>query len=255
MAQTLRRLLLAVTGCVVAGAWSLSPGPPALPRPAQGPNMSSDAAGRIQGKVDFQGTKPKRDQLDLEGADPVCVAAHPEPIYDEDGAVNPNGTLPNVFLYIKDGLKRKFPPPAEPVVLDQRDCIYVPHVLGVMVGQELRVVSSDPTTHNVHFLTKKNKNWNVSQLPGAPPMVHRFTIPEIMISVSCNKHPWMDADVGVTTNPFYAVTGSDGTFSIRGLSPGTYTLAAWTATFGTREQTVIVKPGQVTRADFLFSGR
>lgn len=255
MAQILRRLLFAVTACVLTGAWSLSAGRPTGGGAAKRLSASSDSTGKIQGKVNFEGTKPKLDRIDLELADPVCVAAHSEPIYEEDGAVNSDGTLPNVFLYIKDGLKEKLPPPAEPAVLDQKGCIYMPHVLGVMVGQELSVPSSDPTTHNVHFLSKVNKDWNSTQPPGAVPLVHRFTKPEIMISVSCNKHPWMDAYVGVTANPFHAVTGSDGTFSIEGLPPGTYTLAAWTATFGTREQTVTVKAGEVTRADFLFKGK
>jgi plastocyanin len=255
MAQTPRTLLFAATACVLTGAWSLSAGRPAPIGPAKGSDASSNATGKIQGKVNFEGTKPKLERLDLEQADPVCVAAHPEPIYEEDGAVNSDGTLPNVFLYIKDGLTKKFPPPAEPAVLDQKGCIYQPHVLGVMVGQELRVLSSDPTIHNVHFVTKENKNWNSTQTPGAAPLVHRFTKPEIMIPVSCNKHPWMDAYAGVTTNPFHTVTESDGTFSIEGLPPGTYTLAAWTATFGTREQTVTVKADEVTRADFLFRGK
>jgi hypothetical protein len=204
--------------------------------------------------VVFEGPKPKLEQVDLKLADPACVAAHPEPIYNEDGAVNPDGTLPNVFLYIKSGLKRAYPPPPEPVSLTQEGCVYRPHVLGVMVGQELHVLSDDPTTHNTHFLTRANRNWNVSQLPGAAPLIHRFTRPEIMVSVSCNKHPWMDADIGVTANPFFAVTKGDGTFTIAGLPPGTYILAAWTATFGTLEETVTVNVGEATQANFLFTG-
>jgi hypothetical protein len=189
MAQTLRTPWFAVTACVLTAFWSLSAGRPTSPAAAKVPDVSSDATGKIQGKVDFEGTKPKLERIDLEQADPVCVAAHPQPIYEEDGAVNSNGTLPNVFLYIKDGLTKKLPPPAEPAVLDQKGCTYQPHVLGVMVGQELRVLSSDPTIHNTHFLTKENKDWNSTQTPGAAPLVHRFTKPEIMISVSCNKHP------------------------------------------------------------------
>lgn len=254
MFQTPRKLLWAVAACALLGGWSLKAAQPAA-GPARGLGARPDATGEIQGKVNFEGTPPKRQQLDLEKADPVCVAAHPEPVYEEDGAVNADGTLPNVFLYIKGGLKEKFPPPSQPAVLDQRACIYVPHVLGVMVGQQLRVLSSDATTHNVHFLTKVNKDWNASQAPGGLPLTHRFTKPEIMISVSCNKHPWMDAYVGVTTNPFYAVTGSDGTFSIKGLPSGSYTLVAWTATFGTKEQTIEVKAGEVTQAKFLFAAK
>lgn len=255
MAQTLRRLLFAASASVLTGVWGLSAGQLTPLGPAKRLDASSGATGKIQGKVDFEGARPKLEQINLEMADPVCVAGHSEPIYEEDGAVNSDGTLPNVFLYIKDGLKEKLPPPAKPAVLDQKGCIYQPHVLGVMVGQELRILSSDPTTHNVHFLSKVNKDWNVSQTAGAQPVTHRFTKPEIMISVSCNKHPWMDAYVGVTANPFHAVTGSDGTFSIEGVPIGTYTLAAWTATFGTTEQTVTVEADKVTRADFLFKGK
>jgi len=254
MTQTLRTLSATVATGVLTVAWAASAGRPVPPSP-QSTGAGPDATGKIQGKVVFEGNRPKLDQVDLKLADPFCVAAHPEPLYNEDGAVNPDGTLPNVFLYIKGGLKEAYPPPPEPVVLAQEGCIYRPHVLGVMVGQELRVLSSDPTTHNTHFLTKANRNWNVSQLPGGAPLVHRFTKPEIMVSVSCNKHPWMDADIGVTANPFFAVTGSDGLFTIAGLPPGTYTLAAWTATFGTREQSVTVKAGAATQADLLFTAK
>ncbi len=254
MTQAFRILSTTMAIGVLAVAWSLGAGRPVLPGLKQA-SAGSDATGKIQGRAVFEGTKPTLEPVDLKLADPVCVAAHSEPIYNEDGAVNPNGTLPNVFLYIEDGLKGTFPSPSEPVILSQEGCIYQPHVLGVMVGQELRVVSTDPTTHNTHFLTQANKNWNVSQLPGGRPLVHRFTRPEIMVSVSCNKHPWMDAEIGVTANPFFAVTGTDGAFTIAGLPPGTYTLAAWTATFGTREQSVTVKAGDATQADFRFTGK
>lgn len=111
MAQIFRRLLFAVTACVLTGGWSLSANRPTDPGPGKRLNARSDSSGKIQGKVDFEGTRPKLDRLDLKLADPFCVAAHPEPIYEEDGAVNSDSTLPNVFLYIKDGLKIKLPPP------------------------------------------------------------------------------------------------------------------------------------------------
>src|SRR5207249_10012011 len=87
--------------------------------------------------------------------------------------------------------KHNFSVPAKPVILDQHGCVYEPHVLGVMAGQELRVLSSDATTHNIHPMPKENREWNQSQPPGAPPLIKRFTHPEIMIPVKCNQHPWM----------------------------------------------------------------
>ena len=210
------------------------------------------ASAQMSGRIYFKGTKPKLARIQMD-QDPVCAAEDTEPVYVQDGAVNSDGTLPNVFVYIKSGLQQSnFPVPSQPAVLDQRGCIYVPHVLGVMVGQELKVISSDPTTHNVHVLPKDNREWNQSQIPGAAPIVKKFTHPEIMIPVKCNQHPWMRAYIGVTSNPFFAVTGSDGTFTIKGLPAGNYTLAAWTATFGTQEQNVSVQAGQSATADFTF---
>lgn len=210
----------------------------------------ASAGGSIEGTIHFEGTPPKRAKLDM-GADPVCAAAHSEPVLAEDGAVNDNGTLPNAFVYIKD-VPGTFQPPSQPVVLDQRGCMYEPHVLGVMAGQQLRIVSDDPTTHNIHPLCKINREWNQSQPPGAPPLDKKFARPEIMIPVHCNQHPWMSASIGVTSNPFYAVSGSDGTFTIKSVPPGDYTLTTWTATFGTQEQKVTVRAGETAHANFTF---
>jgi plastocyanin len=205
--------------------------------------------GAISGNIFFKGTPPKRGVLDMSG-DPVCAGEHNEPVLAPDGKVNANGTLPNVFLYI-ESVPGNFPtPPA--ATLDQVGCMYEPHVLGVMAGQELLIVSKDPTTHNVHFMSKINKPWNETQLPGAPPLVHKFTRPEIMIMVHCNHHPWMRAFLGVTSNPFFAVTGDEGTFTIKGLPAGEYTLHAWTATFGAQEQKITVRTGETAEANFTF---
>jgi hypothetical protein len=203
----------------------------------------------VTGKVYFTGTPPKRAVLNM-SADPVCAGEHSEPVLAPDGKVNSNDTLPNVFLYIEN-VSGKFstPPPA---TLDQVGCMYEPHVLGVMVGQTLRIVSKDPTTHNVHFLSKINMPWNQSQQPGAPPLVHKFAHPEIMIPIRCNHHPWMSGFLGVTSNPFFDVSGDKGAFTIKGLPPGEYTLRAWTATFGTQEQKITVRAGQTTTANFTF---
>lgn len=210
---------------------------------------AAQESGGIRGTIYFKGTPPKRAVLDM-SADPVCAGENPEPVHAMDGKVNSNGTLPNVFVYIEHVPGHFSTPP--PATLNQGGCMYEPHVLGVMVGQELMIVSKDPTTHNVHFLSKINKAWNETQLPGAPPLIHRFSKPEIMIPVQCNHHPWMRAFLGVTSNPFFAVSGDEGTFSIKGLPPGEYTLHAWTSTFGAQEQKVTVRAGEAAEANFTF---
>lgn len=221
--------------------------------PNRGASSAPQATGSIAGKVLFQGTPPERRKLNM-SADPVCADRNPGPILAEDGAVNSNGTLPNALVYLKN-VSGSSLPPTVPVVIDQKDCMYLPHVLGVMVGQQLKIVSSDPTTHNIHFMSTQNPNFNQTQPPGAPPITHKFTRPEIMILVHCNEHPWMSAYVAVTSNPFYAVTGAEGSFTIPNVPPGQYTIASWTATFGTQDQKVTVRAGQSTELNFTFKAQ
>jgi len=213
--------------------------------------------GEVSGKVAFQGAKPKLQRIMMD-QDPVCVQKHGgKPVFAEDGDVNANGTLPNTFVYVKSGAEKYvFATPTDAVTLDQDGCMYKPHVLGVMVGQTLKVVSSDATTHNIHPMPKDNREWNMSQAPGAAPIEQKFAREEIMIPVKCNQHPWMRAYVGVVKNPFYAVTGSDGTFTLKGLPPGDYTLGAWTALGGgagqTQEQKVTIGAKEKKTVDFTF---
>lgn len=206
----------------------------------------------VSGKIVFQGQKPKQARLMMD-QDPVCVEKNKGAVYAEDGAVNGNGTLPNVFVYVKSGAEKyTFAVPTTPAELDQDGCMYKPHVLGLQVGQTLNILTKDPTTHNIHPMPKDNREWNVSQPPSAPPIEQKFTRAEVMIPVKCNQHPWMKAYVGVTKHPFFAVTGSDGTFTIKGLPPGEYTVEAWTATFGAQEQKVTVGAKETKTLDFTF---
>ncbi len=208
--------------------------------------------GSLTGKVTFTGEKPKLHRIMMD-QDPVCAKRHPGETFAEDGEVNGDGTLPNVFVYVKDGAEKfSFPEPTGAVELDQDGCMYTPHVIGVQANQTLRILTKDPTTHNIHPMPKDNREWNVSQPAGAPPIEQKFARPEIMIPVKCNQHPWMRAYIGVTRNPLFAVTGKDGTFKIDGVPPGDYTLEAWTATFGTQEQKVSVAPKETKTVDFTF---
>jgi hypothetical protein len=219
---------------------------------AQGASIDPATVGAVTGKVLFTGEKPKLNRLMMD-QDPVCTQKHSGTVYAEDGEVNSDGTLPNVFIYVKDGAdKYSFPTPIEPVELDQDGCMYKPHVLGIQTNQTLRILSKDPTTHNIHPMPKDNREWNMSQPPGGTPIEQKFARPEIMVPVKCNQHPWMRAYIGVTRHPFHAVTGKDGTFTIKGLPPGDYTLEAWTATFGTQELKVTVAPKESKSVEFSF---
>lgn len=234
------------TALIFCIAWGMS----ATLRAQAPPQSSAAETGQITGMISFQGQKPEVYPISMAN-DPVCETLHEKPVMPKDGRVNPDGTLPNAFVYLKssDGKLPSTPPP-NPVILTEKGCEYQPHVLGVMVGQPFEVVNMDPTTHNIHVLPKINPQWNVSQLPGSASVVRKFADPEIMIPVRCNIHPWMKAYVGVVDNPFYAVTGSKGIFTLKNVPPGHYTLHVWTATFGTQKREVTVRAGETTTANF-----
>ena len=208
--------------------------------------------GTVTGKVTFAGQAPKYKPISMD-ADSVCAAKHSGAVYPDAVVVNSNGTLRNVFVYVKSGLEGKtFPAPQSDVELDQDGCIYKPHVLGIMAGQNLKVVSSDATTHNIHPMPKVNREWNVSQAPGADPIVRNFSRAEASIPVKCNQHPWMRAYIHVMSSPYFAVSGADGSFTIAGLPPGDYELEAVQEEYGATIQKVTVGPKESKSVDFAF---
>ena len=194
--------------------------------------MSTADAGKISGTVTYKGKarKPKSIQM---SADAVCAAIHTTPAKDEKMIVGKGEgdihSLANVFVYVKSGLKKQdYPVPDKPVVIDQKGCTYVPHVLGIRVGQELQFKNSDKTMHNVHSLSKKtSKQFNRGMPAGSPNAKYKLTKPEVMAKIKCDAHTWMTCYVGALEHPFFAVTGKDGKFSIDGLDDGEYEIEAW----------------------------
>src|SRR2546421_6078434 len=188
--------------------------------------------GSVTGKVSYNGTAPEPKKIDT-SADAACTAKSPN-LTAEDWVVK-DGKVANSFVYIKDGTLAdgskigdwSFEASKTPVTLDQNGCHYKPHVLGVMVKQEITITDSDATTHNIHFTPKNNPDWNQQQANGAAPLKHQLNVAEVLVPVKCNQHPWMKAYIGVLKHPFFAVSGDDGSFTIKGVPPGSYTVAAW----------------------------
>jgi Carboxypeptidase regulatory-like domain len=213
--------------------------------------------GTISGKVRFTGTKPVMPKIDMSD-EAVCKNKYTTPPTEEAVVVNPNGTLANVFVYVKAGLPAGYaaPAPAGAVVLDQNGCRYHPHVFGMVAGQTLSIKNSDGILHNIKALGKKNRPFNVSE-PTTMTMdrPRAFPVPEVMVSLECNVHGWMHAYVGVLPHAFFAVTGTDGSFSIKGLPAGTYTIEAWHEKYGTQVATVTVTAAGAKTQDFTFTGR
>ena len=211
------------------------------------------SAGDLTGKISFSGKAPAIPQIKM-NADKQCLAMHPNPVNSEDVIVNGNGTLKNVFIYIKDGLTKKYETPTTPIVLSQQGCQYHPHVFGIQPGQPLEIDNNDPLLHNIHALPKNSPQFNNAQPLKGMKMTKKFDKPEIMVKFKCEVHNWMNCYAGVVDNPFYAVSDDKGEFSIKGLPPGTYTVEAWHEKYGTQELKVTVGDKGAT-ADFKYAAK
>lgn len=209
-------------------------------------------AGSITGTVKLIGAPPKFKPLNM-SAEPTCVKDNPEPVYPPIVVTGAKGALANVVVYVKGNMDDyKFETPTPPAVLDQKNCMYVPHVLALMTNQDFHVINSDDTLHNIHPVPRDNHVWNQSQPAGAPPIDRSFSNPELAIPVNCNVHPWMRGYLFVFRHPFFAVTTKTGEFSLNGLPPGTYTIEAWQEHYGVQEETVTIGPKQAKAVAFTY---
>jgi plastocyanin len=221
------------------------------PAPAAAP-IDMATVGDVSGAVTLEGVPPPFKPINM-SAEPYCTKAHSSPVMPEEVVTGAKGALANVIVYVKDGLgDRSFDAPKEPVELDQKGCMYLPHVVALMAGQDLKVVNSDQTTHNIHPMPKDNREWNKSQPPGATPIEDTFARAEVAIPVKCNVHPWMKSYIAVFKHPYFIVTGKDGTFDLKNVPPGTYTLEAWHEKYGTVDQQVTVGAKESKTVTFAF---
>ncbi|HWF09251.1 MAG TPA: carboxypeptidase regulatory-like domain-containing protein [Bryobacteraceae bacterium] len=209
-------------------------------------------AGTVSGRVLFEGPAPVMPTIDF-SSNPQCERQHKTPQKAETVIVNSNKTLRNVFIWIKDGLPRaRWTAPAEAAKLDQLGCVYEPHVLGIMEGQQLEILNDDPVNHNVHAESKVNPAWNESQAPRAEHKYKRFDSEEILFPVTCSVHPWMRSYIGVSPHPYFAVTGDDGSFTLKNVPPGTYTIEAVHEKYGRKEGKVTLAPDGTATIDFSY---
>jgi len=216
--------------------------------------------GSITGKVNLTGTPPAAQKIDM-SQDANCASKNPNATTET--VVAKDGKLEYAFVYIKDGTLAdgskigdySFKTPDSEVTIDQNGCHYVPHVIGMQPNQKLKVTNSDPTGHNIHVLPKSgggNEEWNESQPSGAGPIQKTFKRSEILVPVKCNQHPWMKAYIGVVKHPFFAVSKEDGSFEIKGVPAGTYTVVAWHEKYGEKTAQVKVDAKGAATTDFSF---
>ena len=216
-------------------------------------NSASSTTGKatVRGEVRFEGRAPEVARINM-AADPICAKQHPTPVLTQDVVADAKGGLQNVVVFIADGLgDRTFDAPSQPAVIQQKGCMYQPHVLAMQANQKLDVVNSDRTTHNIHPMPKNNREWNKSQPPGVP-IEESFAREEVAILVKCNVHPWMRGYIAVFKHPYFVVTGKDGGFALSNLPRGTYTIEAWHETLGTATQKITVGANETKAIEFIF---
>jgi len=209
--------------------------------------------GTIKGHVHLSGKLPGNPIIRM-GMDPMCSKINAgKRILQEYVVATVDGSLANVFVRLQGNVPQT-PISTQPVIIDQRRCVYAPRVVGVRAGQVLQIKNSDALMHNVHGLSGKDNSFNVGQ-PAAG-MVYQWKAKneEIMVHLKCDIHNWMNAYIGVVTNPYFAVSDTMGTFQIDKVPPGTYTLQAWHERFGALTKTITVKAGAATTVDFTYTG-
>ena len=198
--------------------------------------------GVVKGKLLYTGPKPALKQLGGSSCHPKA------PTVPEDWLlVNDKNELANVVVYLKEPPAVDMPPPPAPVV-DQKDCVYIPHVVAVQTGQTVRITSSDPTQHNFHTQSRNNGEQNLAMGANGSSQI-RFNAAELPVRVKCDVHPWMSGYVAVFEHPFFAVTKGDGAFEIKGLPPGEYTVVCWHEKLKGKEQKFTVaedKPAELS---------
>ena len=212
--------------------------------------MGSFAMADITGKVNLDGKAPEMKDIDM-AAVKECASQHPDPVPEQTVVADDKGNLANVIVAIKKEEGKDLPgeAPKEAAELDQHGCMYEPHVVAMMTGQEFKVKNQDAFLHNVHSLSTVNPPFNFGQPnkdDGKP--VEPMKAAEYF-RVKCDVHPWMSAYIGVFEHPYFAVTKPDGTFSIKtaGLPDGDYTVTFWHEKYASdtpAEEKVTVKDGK-----------
>jgi plastocyanin len=226
-----------------------SPAEEALPRIVVDPAR----AATVKGTAKFSGDPPKMRPIDF-GADPVCKGLHgAERVFEEKIVVNrENGGLRYAFVRVTKGLPAgKFDPPADSVVLDQKGCMYTPHVFGIQTGQTLVIRNSDNTNHNIHGYPKKNEGFNFGQTTAGQEEERVFKFAET-IPVKCDRHGWMEGYIHVMSHPYFATTDENGGFEIKNVPAGTYTIEAWHESLGTQTADVTVGESEEKTIEFTF---
>jgi plastocyanin len=209
--------------------------------------------GTIKGHVRLSGKNPGNAVIRM-GVDPMCDSINAgKRVLQEAVLTSADGGLKNVFVKLQ-GTFPQSPVPRQPVVLDQRGCVYAPRVLGMRVGQTLQIKNNDPLLHNVHSVSEHANDFNMGQATAGIVSEYRPKSEEVMLRLRCDVHRWMTAYIGVVSHPYFAVSGDGGAFEIDNVPPGTQTVQIWHEAYGILTKTVRVQAGTVANMEFSYTG-
>lgn len=215
-------------------------------------------AGEITGTITLKGTPPKERDITPLKDDPTCGKLHTEMPTTHFYVVGSNGELADVVVSLQGAPGPSTGASAPPAELDQKGCEYSPQILAVQTGQKIVVKNSDPVLHNIHDLPNPdsgNPEKNMAQMPNGPALTFTFDKPEEFLKFKCDVHPWMFAWVSIFDNPYFAISGKDGTYKIANVPPGKYTLKAAHRKAGVVTQQIEVKDGAPTKVDLTLEAK
>jgi len=196
--------------------------------PAQGGYavVSLSHPGKITGTVRWSGPVPRQLNLPINKDASICDPAGHNTRDLERLVIGPQGGVANTVVYLKNISSGKpFSSSETRQMLDQRQCRYEPHILLVPEQGDLHMKSSDPVLHTVHMDGAASYNL---PFPFPNREVSRSMPQAGVASLKCNGgHVWMNAEMIVAKNPYYAVTGQDGKFELDDVPPGAYQIVAW----------------------------
>ena len=211
-------------------------------------------AATITGTITIDGNVPAPAPVDMKSK-PECSAHQ---AMQDQLVVSAGKGLKDCFVQVKKGLEKyKFAPPAEAAVIDNKGCMYHPHVLGIQVGQDIKLVNSDTFQHNMNC--KDNNPFNVAITPGGSETKKAwFKKGLVPTSFACEVHPWMAAKACVVNHPYWSVSDADGKFTIKGLPAGKYTIDVWHEAYpglkaAQQSFEVEVKDGETKTQDFKYT--
>ena len=260
--MSMRKSLAVVTfaaplALVACGGGEKQEAPASAPASTQaaapaGGSGAGKGSSSVSGKVSFAGAAPAAEKIKV-SADPYCQKEHKDGLERKTVDVK-DGGVKDVFVYVKSGISGTYPAPTESVELDQHGCMYEPHLVGLQVGQSLKIKNSDETLHNIHPRPAVNQEFNIGQPRKGMESTKSFDKKEVMIPVGCDVHPWMRSYISVVDHPFFAVTDGDGKFEIKGLPAGEYEIEAVHEKLKSTTGKITVKDGESAKLDLNYQG-